>query len=1330
MAAPNAARNAQRASNIVALLEHKPGPGIYSRLERAVQQLPENVRVQELPGLLKRYKDGIPGWELKAVDLDSVVGDRTTVPRDELLAAVRERSPVFTTREVRLSENAPADRMARRKRTPDEILLPALGAIGDADNLGFDDSLQALASIRAYPDWRQRWEMTDEEAAPVNQYLDYLKQQEVERTAPQAPIGGIGAETPHGITRFHEFKPEGSTNYTELVFLQPNAMPPEVTHHWHESYQQPWGASREVQNATTRDAVSHMRFAEQGDALRMLESQSDLHNRNIKASKDGRPTQPYAMEQAQAEFDAKRLLLEAARQGKTAVEIARPDWIAETVGMAEDNAQHRYGKVMPADLERAARKLGGFSEAGPVPDAARQPESGWRFLGQAAIDLRGEKEAKDNLIKSLVNRRAMAGIGDAKLPAPDSRLLRQLDDAIYRAGIHDNDEWMNNRRAHELRDAAMNIIWDRRGRPGAGSSVLQAEADRLMPEIMKHVEDARELNRAQEQASKMAQDALDSSEGRRQPTDPGAGWRGVISDEMRKNIITKGIPAAVAIGAGTGIATGGSEAEAKPVGFGRSAGGFVESPMMPNGLRQPGPTEEQLIRSLIGKGERRQISQLTAQLEDAYATGDFRRAEDLDAKREQLLEDIDNRIAQTTEDTEADFSDFEPNDYQGAASNYEEQMRDIYASYVAGGPHYQNEAELANALRGVGPDTETASKIPDEDIIREAKAAFDSRQSHLEKLRSASPEDGVRAMQTRLRDMGAAAFPAPIMAQAQSVNERRELPTGSGGTTQDLIRGMVGERDFSMAISPAEWQEHAQRLQAEGVSVEQQKFQQNVTDVLGQPIIRVGAAKEASPLVDGDDFDRITPAQLVGKYLDYYKPKLDPEARGMVMDQVAARLSGVDQTPDPVVDDIVDSMMGALKESSPQGKYAKADPMPQEQFDALKQEHGQWAESMLTPGSAENFEALRGYELLRTTLDGEHAPVYADNLSNAMTFASGFVDGDSRRDFQDLTFGSGPEGRFGRANRDYFRSRTREGEPAAFRDQDGTSRFASTGMNNLTGLMRAGGDMSTTVGAISHPLYDSFADFSRTNLGQFLGGQSIDPSNWEFQQSRRQAFDREQPIIPAGMSREMFDRQQQNHQKDRDEGLAWGATTYPNVQQLFDNVTGSKTQKTWGSPAYNDYGPNFFQNTVGNIPSAGIMAASAATGGVAGLAAGAFKPAGSAVRSMVNAGMGLGRGTAKGVGAAAASQAADLPFDTATDFGIGSTLAGPSNYFSYMATPEQDNALLPGVDPNSMSIEQLNQKRAAALENRDERFRDDKFEWNKKRKTPQEQAYDQWRQTQ
>jgi hypothetical protein len=85
-------------------LTYNPGPGIYSRLERAVEAMPENVRVQELPGLLKRYREGVPGWELKATNLDEVIAGRDVVPRDELLARVREASPVYTHGEVVLRD--------------------------------------------------------------------------------------------------------------------------------------------------------------------------------------------------------------------------------------------------------------------------------------------------------------------------------------------------------------------------------------------------------------------------------------------------------------------------------------------------------------------------------------------------------------------------------------------------------------------------------------------------------------------------------------------------------------------------------------------------------------------------------------------------------------------------------------------------------------------------------------------------------------------------------------------------------------------------------------------------------------------------------------------------------------------------------------------------------------------------------------------------------------------------------------------------------------------------------------------------------------------------
>ena len=146
---PNPSQVDKAGRQIAGLLTYNPGPGIYSRLERAVEAMPENVRVQELPGLLKRYKDGVPGWELKATGLDSTIAGRDMVPREELLGAVRERSPVHTHRESLLAEDPNkypttagglAD-LAQRYYRPGEVVG---GGYGGYDKvLGFDRSAES-----------------------------------------------------------------------------------------------------------------------------------------------------------------------------------------------------------------------------------------------------------------------------------------------------------------------------------------------------------------------------------------------------------------------------------------------------------------------------------------------------------------------------------------------------------------------------------------------------------------------------------------------------------------------------------------------------------------------------------------------------------------------------------------------------------------------------------------------------------------------------------------------------------------------------------------------------------------------------------------------------------------------------------------------------------------------------------------------------------------------------------------------------------------------------------------------------------------------------------
>jgi hypothetical protein len=49
-------------------------------MQRAVEAMPEMVRAEAIPGLIRRRQEGVPGWELKATDLQGLVGDAAVIP--------------------------------------------------------------------------------------------------------------------------------------------------------------------------------------------------------------------------------------------------------------------------------------------------------------------------------------------------------------------------------------------------------------------------------------------------------------------------------------------------------------------------------------------------------------------------------------------------------------------------------------------------------------------------------------------------------------------------------------------------------------------------------------------------------------------------------------------------------------------------------------------------------------------------------------------------------------------------------------------------------------------------------------------------------------------------------------------------------------------------------------------------------------------------------------------------------------------------------------------------------------------------------------------------
>lgn len=90
---------------IAGLLRYTPPAGFYSRMQRAVEAMPEVIQTREIPGLLRKYPEGVPKWEISTVDVPSIVGDRKTIGRQELLDAIQQRSPVFTHGEVLLRDD-------------------------------------------------------------------------------------------------------------------------------------------------------------------------------------------------------------------------------------------------------------------------------------------------------------------------------------------------------------------------------------------------------------------------------------------------------------------------------------------------------------------------------------------------------------------------------------------------------------------------------------------------------------------------------------------------------------------------------------------------------------------------------------------------------------------------------------------------------------------------------------------------------------------------------------------------------------------------------------------------------------------------------------------------------------------------------------------------------------------------------------------------------------------------------------------------------------------------------------------------------------------------
>ena len=422
---------------IAGLIGHSPGPGIYSRMQRAVEAMPEMVRAEELPGLIRRHKEGVPGWELKAVDLPSLYEGRTAVPREELLRAVQERSPLYTHGEVVLAENGPiADGIPEYQESASTIGQGVMHGDPKYKDFGqggenYTEILLAQPGARNF-DYGNHW--TDAATNSTYANLDAVAHARFDR---------------HGdALRINELQSDLGIRNRQL---------------------------RE-QQAKMFDAIGESDFIEY-------------------SSPD--PSKPFPLEDAWLDLLIKRLALEAARGGYRAIEIASPRSIADKVGGNIDNYEHLYGKVVPGALERLGRKMGGLTEEGTSNQnaiAATGKEEPWadvyteinRLTGGLPVNFEDDYAPHVNYLADILTgatedgdpafeasrfyemlvRDAVANGADSDAAAREIGLaMPRLARSIENAAVRDNDEF----RASQMRR------WEKRQTSPPGRRYLMSD---------------------------------------------------------------------------------------------------------------------------------------------------------------------------------------------------------------------------------------------------------------------------------------------------------------------------------------------------------------------------------------------------------------------------------------------------------------------------------------------------------------------------------------------------------------------------------------------------------------------------------------------------------------------------------------------------------------------------------------------------------------------------------------------------------------------------------------------------------------------------------------
>ena len=477
---------------IAGYLPYNPGPGIYSRLERAVEAMPENVRVQELPGLLKRYKDGVPGWELKETDLDSVIAGRDVVPRSELLARVKEQSPVYTHGEVVLGGRPQRNRRGDPVDAQEQASPLGQGVShGDPLYSGYSQGGKDYTEILL--------------TQPGQSGLGFDSHWAGTGKAQDAAVAHARFDTHGDALRIGELQSDlGIHNRRMLASGGKGTAPAQLATETDEDYME-----------RLSEAGWRGEWGEDGEMV-------------IR----GQTAKPFPTEDDWSDLLIKRLALEAARGGHRAIEVASPASVFAKTGNRGDAAaslarmEHFYGKVVPGAVERLGRKMGGLTEE-PIEQLGPVIRYELPFdNGQGVLEPRDAAEQ--------IFRREFPRSGWPRAFEIDPRMA------------YNKLEWAYSEKPESVGEYATILQTTLAKRlQSAGVDAIDAErlAGQRMPEIVRLAEEqamrANAFDRVQ--SIRDAQEMQPSWKASRLE----AGRRYVMSDEMRRRIIEGGIGASL-----------------------------------------------------------------------------------------------------------------------------------------------------------------------------------------------------------------------------------------------------------------------------------------------------------------------------------------------------------------------------------------------------------------------------------------------------------------------------------------------------------------------------------------------------------------------------------------------------------------------------------------------------------------------------------------------------------------------------------------------------------------------------------------------------------------